>query len=101
MWILPRRHMPRFEDADERDLRDAARMLKQAICGLEKLLDRPAYNYFLHTAPFDRNRCDHYHWHIELFPRVSKPAGLEWCSGWHLNVVPPEWAAESLRTALQ
>lgn len=100
-WIFPRQHSPRFELASDADLRDAALLLKRVISGLERILDHPAYNYFLHTSPFDTPRCDHYHWHMELFPRVSKAAGFEWCSGWRMNSVPPERAAEKLRAAIE
>jgi UDPglucose--hexose-1-phosphate uridylyltransferase len=100
MWLLPRSHAARFEEADDANLRDASALLKRAICALEKVLERPAYNYVLHTSPFDTRRGEHYHWHIELFPRVSKAAGFEWGSGWYLNSVSPERAAALLRSAL-
>jgi UDPglucose--hexose-1-phosphate uridylyltransferase len=101
VWILPRRHAARFEESRDAELRDAAMLLKSTIRALEAVLDQPAYNYFLHTAPFDSQPCDHYHWHIELFPRVSKAAGFEWSSGWRLNAVPPERAADVLAQAIQ
>jgi UDPglucose--hexose-1-phosphate uridylyltransferase len=95
-WILPRGHNSRFEEATDAELQDAALLLRQVIRRLETVLDQPAYNYFLHTTPFDRQANDHYHWHIEIFPRVSKAAGFEWSTGWRLNAVPPERAAEFL-----
>ncbi|MBW3599529.1 MAG: HIT domain-containing protein [Planctomycetes bacterium] len=97
MWIVPRRHASRFEETDDATLRDASLLLKRAIRAMEDVLDRPAYNYFLHTSPLDRNSYEHYHWHIELFPRTAKAAGLEWSAGWHLNTTPPEGAAAALR----
>jgi UDPglucose--hexose-1-phosphate uridylyltransferase len=100
-WILPRRHSAHFEDSSDLELREAALLMKRIIQALESVLDRPAYNYFLHTAPFDSRACDHYHWHIELFPRVTKAAGFEWSSGWRLNAVPPERAAEVLARAAE
>jgi UDPglucose--hexose-1-phosphate uridylyltransferase len=43
-------------------------------------------------------RCqDHYHWHIEILPRTSRLAGLEWGSGLLVNTMLPELAAERLR----
>ncbi len=99
-WILPRDHRACFEETEDSLLREAALLLKQVIWAVEVKLDRPAYNYFLHTAPFDSTAGDHYHWHFEFFPRISKAAGFEWSSGWHLNTVPPESAASLLRTAL-
>jgi UDPglucose--hexose-1-phosphate uridylyltransferase len=97
MWILPRVHAPHFESSDDAMLREAALLLRQVIQAMEGILDGPAYNFILHTSPFDTDRFDHYHWHIELFPRVSKAAGLEWGFAWHLNAVAPEVAALALR----
>jgi UDPglucose--hexose-1-phosphate uridylyltransferase len=39
----------------------------------------------------------HYHWHIEIIPRLTKTAGFEWGSGFYINPVPPEEAAAFLR----
>jgi UDPglucose--hexose-1-phosphate uridylyltransferase len=39
----------------------------------------------------------HYHWHIEVIPRLTKIAGFEWGSGFYINPVPPESAAGFLR----
>jgi UDPglucose--hexose-1-phosphate uridylyltransferase len=64
---------------------------------LELALDGPAYNYIIHTAPFDHGELPHYHWHIEVIPRLTKVAGFEWGSGFYINPVPPENAASFLR----
>ena len=60
-------------------------------------LDKPAYNYIIHTAPFDHTELPHYHWHIEVIPRLTKVAGFEWGTGFYINPVPPEHAAGFLR----
>ena len=39
----------------------------------------------------------HYHWHIQIIPRLTKVAGFEWGSGFYINPVPPEDAAAFLR----
>ena len=38
-----------------------------------------------------------YHWHVEIFPRLTKMAGFEWGTGCYINPVSPEDAAEYLR----
>ena len=98
-WILPVAHAPRFEDSPRAVIEDAALLVHEVIRRLETVHPGVAYNYLLHTAPFDTNRHDHYHWHIELFPRLAKQAGFEWASGWHLNTMTPEAAAQALRDA--
>ena len=72
-------------------------MLHQVLNKLEIGLDKPAYNYIIHTAPFDMAELPHYHWHIEVIPRLTKVAGFEWGSGFYINPVPPENAAGFLR----
>src|SRR5262249_34182817 len=71
--------------------------LHQVLNKLELGLDSPAYNYIIHTAPFDHGELPHYHWHIEVIPRLTKVAGFEWGSGFYINPVPPENAAAFLR----
>ena len=38
-----------------------------------------------------------YHWHLEIFTILTKVAGFEWGTGFYINPVPPETAAEFLR----
>ncbi|MCE9605731.1 MAG: galactose-1-phosphate uridylyltransferase [Planctomycetia bacterium] len=102
VWLLPRRHSQRFEDADDQLLTAAAAGLLRVLKGVEKLLDSvgsgsTGYNYVLHSAPFDSSEADHYHWHIEVIPRAVKQAGFEWATGVHINPVPPEEAAATLK----
>jgi UDPglucose--hexose-1-phosphate uridylyltransferase len=72
-------------------------MFRRVITKVEAALDRPAYNYIIHTAPFDTGPLKHYHWHIEIIPRLTKTAGFEWGTGFYINPVPPEEAAAFLR----
>lgn len=98
-WIMPHRHAPRFEDSEACVLDDAAILLQDIIHRVELLYPQIAYNCLLHTAPFDTNQYHHYHWHIEFFPRLEKAAGFEWATGWFLNTMTPEAAAQRLRNA--
>ena len=65
---------------------------------IESILSRPAFNYLIHTAPFDMSARKHYHWHLEFSPRLVKPAGFEWGAGDYINMVSPEDAARVLRS---
>lgn len=96
-WILPKVHGSHFENIQPPGVEDLASVLRTVIMKLEAALDRPAYNYILHTAPFDTPELPHYHWHIEIMPSLTRPAGFEWGSGFYINPVPPEDAARFLR----
>ena len=102
---LPLRNLDRpqaafqpFRPHPKPGIEDLARVLRQVIARIESAVDRPAYNYMLHTAPFDSHELGHYHWHIEIIPRLTNVAGFEWGTGMYINVVPPEDAAAFLRS---
>ena len=50
-----------------------------------------------HTSPVNAGELEHYHWHVEIIPRLTRVAGFEWGTGFYINPVPPESAAEFLR----
>jgi UDPglucose--hexose-1-phosphate uridylyltransferase len=51
----------------------------------------------IHTAPLIDPPMEHYHWHIEIIPRLTRTAGFEWGTGFYINPVAPEPAAQFLR----
>ncbi len=98
-WIVPKAHESHFENVGGPAVHDLGHVLHQVLGKLEQALDSPSYNYIVHTAPFDHSELPHYHWHIEVIPRLTKIAGFEWGSGFYINPVPPEQAAAFLREA--
>ena len=98
-WILPKNHESHFEKIDRTQIGQLAGVTKRVISKIELALDRRAYNYIMHTAPFDTPELGHYHWHIEVMPSVTRAAGFEWGTGIHINAVAPEYAASVLRAA--
>ncbi|WP_339911598.1 galactose-1-phosphate uridylyltransferase [Symmachiella dynata] len=100
MWILPRRHASHFEEQDATELTELAASLKSALRRLGAVLNDPAYNYYLHTAPLRTAAMPHFHWHLEVFPRLAQLAGFEHGSGMFINPIRPEHATELLRAAL-
>ena len=99
-WIIAEdSRQPLREHPEEAEVDDLAGVLRQVIAKVEVALDRPAYNYIIHTAPFDTQELGHYHWHIEIMPSLTKIAGFEWGTGFYINPVEPEQAAAFLREA--
>jgi UDPglucose--hexose-1-phosphate uridylyltransferase len=96
-WILPKNHNSHFENIHKMELDELGTVLKTILLKLESALDKPAYNYIIHTAPFDTQPLPHYHWHLEIIPRLTRVAGFEWGTGFYINPVPPEQAALFLR----
>ena len=97
MWVLPKRHQSRFNSMDDGQLYQLAVLFSSTMRKLDKVLPNVPYNYMLHTAPLNDTHLEHYHWHIEIMPKVSTVAGFEWGTGFHINTVPPEEAAAILK----
>jgi len=95
-WIVPTRHASAFEETDDGSLRALAQALRETLARLRRALDAPHYNFLLHTAPCRSPRLPHYHWHLEIFPRLQPIAGFEWGTGFTINTMPPEEAAADL-----
>jgi UDPglucose--hexose-1-phosphate uridylyltransferase len=96
-WILPKLHSSHYENIQKNGIDELSGVMKQGIAKIEAALGRPAYNYIIHTGPFDTQELTHYHWHVEITPSLTKPAGFEWGTGFYINPVPPEEAAAFLR----
>lgn len=98
-WILPVRHQAAYEESGDADLAGLARVLGEFLQRLDAVLDRPPYNFMLHTAPLRDPPTDVYHWHLEIVPKLTRMAGFELGSGVFINSVAPEDAADALRAA--
>jgi UDPglucose--hexose-1-phosphate uridylyltransferase len=99
-WILPTRHRSAFEETGVEDLRALAELLGgflRRMRRMDRVLQRPPFNFMLHTAPLRDGPLDHFHWHLEIIPKLTNVAGYEWGSGFFINPTPPEDAAAALR----
>ncbi|MEK7749911.1 MAG: galactose-1-phosphate uridylyltransferase, partial [Planctomycetota bacterium] len=92
-------HSSHFENLQKIEIEELAQVLRIVLLKLEASLEFPPYNYIIHTTPFVFGEIEHYHWHIEIIPRLTRVAGFEWGTGFYINTVTPESAAEFLRNA--
>jgi UDPglucose--hexose-1-phosphate uridylyltransferase len=97
IWVVPKQHNSHFENIQKMEVDELGLVLKTVLLKLETALEKPPYNYIVHTAPFDTQSLPHYHWHIEIIPRLTRVAGFEWGTGFYINPVPPEQASSYLR----
>ncbi|RLI45441.1 galactose-1-phosphate uridylyltransferase [Candidatus Bathyarchaeota archaeon] len=99
-WIFPKRHQSTLLDMSRVEIKDLAMALRVCLGGLKSLLRDPPYNFGFHIAASEED-SDYYHWHLEVYPKLSIWAGFEKSTGMFINVVPPEDAAENLREAVK
>jgi len=98
-WIIPKEHAGHFEKIDETGVAALAAMMKSVLGKMKRLLKDPSYNFIIHSTPMHEAETAHYHWHLEIMPKLTHVAGFEWGSGFYINPTPPESAAEMLRNA--
>jgi UDPglucose--hexose-1-phosphate uridylyltransferase len=98
-WILPKQHESAFENSPPGYFHSLAKALKTLLMKADRVLDNPPYNLVIHSSPIQDPANDHYHWHIEFMPKLTKTAGFEWGTGFYINPTPPEEAAKFLREA--
>jgi len=99
-WIFPKKHQSTLLGVSRAEIEDLAVALRICLGGLKSLLKDPPYNFGFHIA-LSKEASDFYHWHLEVYPKLTIWAGFEKNTGMFINVVPPEDAAESLREAIQ
>jgi UDPglucose--hexose-1-phosphate uridylyltransferase len=99
-WILPESHRSSYEDALGMDAAALARVLREVLRRMNQVLGDPAWNLSLHSAPLKTPTLDHFHWHLEIIPKLTKVAGFEWGTGFFINPTPPEEAARYLRAGV-
>jgi UDPglucose--hexose-1-phosphate uridylyltransferase len=99
LMILPKAAEHDFCEVSSAAAGELAELARALVMKLELVLEPASFNWMIHTCPFDSSPYDHYHWQIEIVPRVMRTAGYEWASGWAINPVSPERAAAQLRAA--
>jgi UDPglucose--hexose-1-phosphate uridylyltransferase len=98
-WILPKTHYSSFEQMESSQYEQAAQILSDTLKKMNQVLADPPYNYVIHTSSSPERDAEHYHWHFEIMPKLTKVAGFEWGTGFYINPTPPEEAAEYMREA--
>jgi UDPglucose--hexose-1-phosphate uridylyltransferase len=98
-WILPKMHQATILQLEEREKSDLAESLKICLGSLAKTLNDPPYSYGFHLTP-TKVKHERFHWHLEVYPKLTVQAGFENSTGMFINVTPPEIAAQNLRDSI-
>ncbi len=95
--IFPKKHEAHFEAIDSKQLSDFAEAMAFVFSRLHSKIKNPDYNFFIHTAPPKGKDFRHYHWHMEILPRISVWGGVELGVGIDIIKISPEEATKILR----
>lgn len=98
--LLPSRHAPSFGEATDDEVDALAERLPALLRAFLALVPGASYNFVVRSPVGPSPAYDRYHWHLDLYPRLVRPDGFDIGSGFPVNTVTPEDAAEALRTEL-
>jgi UDPglucose--hexose-1-phosphate uridylyltransferase len=99
LQLVPRGHAPSFAGSpgDAGSSEGIAALLHDGLVRLREALGGPPpLNLWLRTAP---RGAPHFHWHIDVVPRLTQLAGLELGAGVAVDIYTPERVAAELRSA--
>jgi UDPglucose--hexose-1-phosphate uridylyltransferase len=99
-WVVPRRHSASILGLSQEEVVDLARAIRLSFAGLAKTVSDPPYNSIFHIGP-TKARDGAFHWHIEVYPKLSVQAGFELGTGMYINTLRPEAAAHALASAVK
>jgi UDPglucose--hexose-1-phosphate uridylyltransferase len=99
MWILPKQHASSYLAMDNDHFIALTTIFSECMRRLDACIPNVPYNFVLHGAPLRSQPLEHYHWHFEIMPKLTMIAGFEWGSGFYINPIPPEQAAQFLKEA--
>lgn len=103
-WILPRSAEAWFHATSPARVAALAALTQDIVARLDRLAPGADYNWWLHQAPFATHAGGqptpiHWHWHLEILPRLTSFAGFELGTGCHISVATPADSARRLRSA--
>jgi UDPglucose--hexose-1-phosphate uridylyltransferase len=94
-WIVPKRHSPRIVGLSHDEIKDLSATIQLSFRALANALSDPPYNAIFHQSPA-KSDDGAFHWHIEVYPKLSIHAGFELGTGMYINTLKPETAATAL-----
>ena len=97
--IIPREHSCRFAAMNDEEKRALGHILRETMARIKGCLFDPSYNLYIHVAPVNDGPHEHFHWHIEIVPKLMRTVGLERGTGFFTVPTDPDHAARYLREA--
>jgi UDPglucose--hexose-1-phosphate uridylyltransferase len=89
-WVVPKLHKPDFRAISDSEKSDLAAALLSILAAKREKLNDPDYNYVIHSSLSPTVAPAALHWHLQIKPVLTTPAGFEMGSGIHINPSLPE-----------
>ncbi|MCP8305158.1 MAG: DUF4921 family protein [archaeon] len=97
-WIFPKKHQTSILKVTQKEIGDLILILRSTLSGLSSALNDPPFSMVFHISS-EKKTTRQLHWHIEVYPQITKWNGFERGTHTYINQVPPEQAAKILGSA--
>ncbi len=100
-WIIPKQHKEHYGDISDAEIEDLALLSKEYLTVMMSILEQPAYNIIVNSAPVNSGDQEGYHWFIEIMPRLMVRNAMEIATDFFMNPVAPERSAQIFGQAIE
>ncbi len=102
VWLVTDAPAAFFHQAGPEEVKAVAELTQCFAAALDHLVPAASFNWWLHQFPFVaaaavQPLATHWHWHLEIVPRLAPLAGFELGTGCHISTLPPATTARLLR----
>jgi len=98
VWVMPKSHKSSFNDIEDTEIIAFLDAMRYVLRRLFHRLGDPDYNYIIHSFSTDGPDKRALHWHLQILPKLTIPAGFEIASGMSVNPFLPEENCAFLKT---
>ena len=95
-WVVPKLHASDFRSISDSGKSDLAHALRVILATMRAKLNDPDYNFVIHSSLSPTVAPDALHWHLQIKPVLTIPAGFEMGTGIRINPSLPEADASLL-----
>ena len=95
-WVVPKVHATDFRAISDSGKSGLADALRAILAVMREKLNDPDYNFVIHSSLSPTVAPGALHWHLQIKPILTIPAGFEMGSGIHVNPSLPEADASLL-----
>jgi UDPglucose--hexose-1-phosphate uridylyltransferase len=95
-WVVPKLHASDFRTISDSGKSDLAHALRVILAAMREKLNDPDYNFVIHSSLSPTVAPGALHWHLQIKPVLTIPAGFEMGTGIRINPSLPEADASLL-----
>ncbi|MEM4312050.1 MAG: DUF4921 family protein [Nitrososphaerales archaeon] len=95
--IAPKKHEKNFFSLKEEELGELSFMLCKLFKALNAIIGPFPFNFWFYSL---YKGLEDFHWHLEIFPRLTYLAGMELGAGVYVNILAPEDACKNIKDKL-